>query len=126
MAPKDPTDMPALMRATLARLAARPGRPAPHLAPPRAPSLADEEELTRTLEGWERELRAARRTLAAPRPTDLAAVDEEETPEGLRRRVDEYRGRCEGFLKALALTMGHEAAARVEAEARRRVADEYE
>lgn len=87
-----------------------------------APVDDPDETLVRVVEGWEREHRAALAALARPPDaTDPATLDEEERPAALQRRVDELRGRLEGFVKALALTRGHDTAARIEAEARRRL-----
>ena len=105
MNPDPPTALDQLVRERLEAL--RRGAP-----------RAGDEELVRLLAGWLHELRLA--SAPAASTDDPAGIDEEETPAARALRAAEYRGRAEGLVKALALTLGHEAAARIEAEARAR------
>lgn len=79
------------------------------------------EALVRALTVFERERRVALEGLRGPLPDDEGTLDPEETREALRRRLDEYTGRCEGFVKALAILAGPDLAAEVDAAARRRL-----
>ena len=89
-----------------------------------------DENLVRAMAAHERELRVAEvalRALSDPEDAperaahDPFTVDEEERPEALERRLAELRGKREGFAKAVALILGQDVAARLEAEARGRL-----